>query len=70
MYVWHLSSSAIQCEEPTLKMRVLHVLHASKLSRTLHAWSLRHYTIYGLYCHMRNSVTYPILRRMLGCIDD
>ena len=25
--------------------------------------------VYGIYCHMRNSVIYPILRHMLGYTD-
>ena len=28
------------------------------------------YTIYGIQCHMCNSVTYPFLTPMLGYIDD
>ena len=30
-----------------------------------------HYSVYGMQCHMRSSVTfYPISRRVLGYIDD
>ena len=28
------------------------------------------YTVYGILCHMHNSVTYLIWRHMLGYIDD
>ena len=29
-----------------------------------------YYIIYGIYCHMCNSVTYPSLRRVLGSTND
>jgi hypothetical protein len=29
-----------------------------------------HYIIYGIQCHMCNSVVYLVLRHMLGYIDD
>ena len=28
------------------------------------------YTVYGIWCHMHNTVTYPILRRVLGYTND
>lgn len=31
---------------------------------------LWYYTVYGIYCHMHNSVTYSVLRHMLGYIND
>ena len=29
-----------------------------------------YYTVYGIWCHMRDGVTYSILRRMLGYTND
>ena len=31
---------------------------------------LSYYTVYSMKCHMRNSVTYPILRRVVGYTYD
>ena len=33
-------------------------------------WDCLVYAICGHYCHMRNNVTYPILRHMLGYTND
>ena len=32
--------------------------------------SQAHDTIYGIWCHMQNSATYPILRHMVGYTND
>lgn len=46
-----------------------HVSHVPTLSLALFCGQ-GNYTVYGVECHMRNSVTSPIMRCMLGYMDD
>ena len=57
-------------EFPTSHIIVTNKLHAQCHIFVLTMMSEEHDTIYGILCHMCNSVTYPILRHMLGYIDD
>jgi hypothetical protein len=67
--------SARQIVVHLAKFPTSHIIVTNKLHAKCHHFFLRmmseeHNTIYGISCHLRNSVTYPILERMLGYTDD
>ena len=69
-YIACYSNLDVQLKRVTTK----HLLHSldGKLnnvtrSNDLNAFNISYYTVYGIWCHMHNSVTYHILRCMLGC---
>ena len=60
---WCAPSNEPRCHD---QLKVL----ISYLSFCLTLWVITYHIVYGIQCHVRNSVTYPISRHMLGYTND